>query len=422
MKIILIGNGSPLNRGCEAILCGTLTILARVFPEATIENYYFSRNKRAEVDLLKRSMNQGKIHHIALPNIPSAIRFSTRWFLSKIGRRFGPHTMGYLAYRNFQDILASQIDTADFALQLGGDNYSLDYGFPLLHSSIDQTLASKGVPVALWGASVGPFSAIPGAEKWMLNHFKKYTRLILAREPDSLEYLQAIGLDKETYAMADPAFVMEPSQPKTCLWNNEIPEKCIGLNLSPLIGKYRQKLTGLHSWVKDAAFLIEAIIQHFNEHLLLIPHVTIPGNDDFVFMSEVLRLVDGRFKGKVSIVPPDLNAQELKWIISKLNILIAARTHATIAGFSSSVPTISIAYSMKAYGLNKLLFGNQDYVIHASDLNAESLIPCMEKVLSQSNHVRTQLSNIIPDLQATAFEGGEILATRMLTSPQKIYR
>lgn len=424
MKIILIGNGSSLNRGCEAILCGTLIILARVFPNATIKNFYFTREHETEATLLQRLQTPSniKITHAALPQIPPAARYTPNWFLSKLGEKIGPQTLSYFAYRNFQKALSQQIGNADFALQLGGDNYSLDYGFPLRNSSIDQALVNKKIPVALWGASVGPFSQNSSAEKWMVNHFNKYVRLILAREPESLEYLQTIGLGKKTCTMADPAFVMKPSQPDKRLWNKEIPEKCIGLNLSPLIGKYRKKTTDKQVWIKDAAILIETLTQHFDKHLLLIPHVTIPGNDDFIFMTETLKLVGDEFKNKVSIVPPTLNAQELKWLISQLDLLIAARTHATIAGFSSCVPTISIAYSIKAFGLNNQIFGNHDYVIHARDLNADSLIHCMKTMLKRSEELRGHLSNIVPELQSAAFEGGKILESKMLVSNSGTYR
>jgi len=414
MNIILIGNGSLLNRGCEAILSGTLAILTLVFPKARIRNYYFSSGNGAETGLLKRSTSLPNLDHIPLPNVAPAARFTARWFLSNIGKRGGPHELGYLAYRSFQDALTRQIDSADFALRLGGDNYSLDYGFPLLHASIDQTLASKKIPAILWGASVGPFSSSPSAEKWMIKHFKKYMRLILVREAESFDYLRKIGLGEKTCAMSDPAFVMAPSRPESDIWSKEIPERSIGLNLSPLIERYRQSSKGFQAWVKDAAGLIDAIMNRFNQPLILIPHVTEPGNDDFAFMSEALNLVGDNFRNKISIVPPDLNAQELKWIISKLDILIAARTHATIAGLSSSVPTISIAYSMKAYGLNSQIFNHHDYVIHARDLTAESLIHCMETVLDRSDQIRGHLSGIIPEIQAAAFGGGEVLRSRLV--------
>ena len=43
----------------------------------------------------------------------------------------------------------------------------------------------------------------------------------------------------------------------------------------------------------------------------------------------------------------------LKNIISNCHYFMGARTHSTIAALSSYVPTISIAYSIKAFGINE---------------------------------------------------------------------
>ena len=59
----------------------------------------------------------------------------------------------------------------------------------------------------------------------------------------------------------------------------------------------------------------------------------------------------------VNIMPSEFNASQIKQVISQFHFFIGARTHATIAAFSSGVPTISIAYSVKAKGINKDLLG-----------------------------------------------------------------
>ncbi len=48
-------------------------------------------------------------------------------------------------------------------------------------------------------------------------------------------------------------------------------------------------------------------------------------------------------------------------------------THSTIAALSSGVPTLSFAYSIKAQGINRDIFGHTDYCMGAADLNAEAV-------------------------------------------------
>jgi colanic acid/amylovoran biosynthesis protein len=55
--------------------------------------------------------------------------------------------------------------------------------------------------------------------------------------------------------------------------------------------------------------------------------------------------------------PHQFNASQIKYVISNLRFFIGARTRATIAALSSGIPTVSIAYGVKAKGINKDLFG-----------------------------------------------------------------
>ena len=46
-------------------------------------------------------------------------------------------------------------------------------------------------------------------------------------------------------------------------------------------------------------------------------------------------------------------------IISKCRFFVVARTHATIAAYSTGVPTIVISYSVKSRGIARDLFGDE---------------------------------------------------------------
>lgn len=408
VKILLVGNGSRHNRGCEAITLGTLAILSKTFPDAIIENYFFNDAIGLEVDPCAACTQHASFNQFSLPIANPSQRLSWRWIISNIGKRIGPHDFAYKVYSKFQEDLSHQIQTADLALQVGGDNYSLDYGFPLLHASIDKFLSSKGIPVALWGASVGPFDAIPYAEKWMVSHFRKHMKVILAREPDSLDYLKKIGLASMTIPMDDPAFVMAQSEPKEELWKSDILTGAIGLNLSPLLARYRSSAGNMQLWKKEAADLIFNVVRKLNRQLILIPHVMSPGNSDYEFMVDALQLA-GVEHDAVHIAPPSLTAPEIKWLISKLAVFVGARTHATIASFSSHVPTISIAYSIKAYGLNQRILGHRDYVIDAQVLSPERLISSLFTALDRADEIRERLTMVMPEVQRSAYNAGEAL-------------
>ena len=60
---------------------------------------------------------------------------------------------------------------------------------------------------------------------------------------------------------------------------------------------------------------------------------------------------------------------ELKGYIARCRFFVGARTHATIAAYSSCVPTLVLGYSVKSRGIARDLFGNEEnYVLPVQSL------------------------------------------------------
>ena len=53
------------------------------------------------------------------------------------------------------------------------------------------------------------------------------------------------------------------------------------------------------------------------------------------------------------------NCMEMKGFIARCRFFVGARTHATIAAYSSCVPTLVVGYSVKAGGLQRDLLGQK---------------------------------------------------------------
>jgi polysaccharide pyruvyl transferase WcaK-like protein len=404
-RLLFVGNGPFLNRGCEAILLGTLKILERVWPGAVCEHHpYHPESWQAWTGVSRHSppLVEGQ----AWPDLIPAPRFSMASLAGRMAFMTGFQVGASLRYHRFLAEMRKRPLHASAALQLGGDNFSMDYGFPMGFAAIDACLHRRNIPVALWGASVGPFPRRSSHERWMAQHLRRTVGLILVRESISADYLASLGLQDRVFLMGDPAFVMDPVQPFR-MNELDIPEGAIGLNLSPLLSNYRQG--GPNAWQTEAARMI-AKLRQLGRPLLLIPHVVIPGNNDWHFMKQALEISGLSNDPEVKLLPEDLSAPELKWVCSRMAMLIAARTHLTIGGFSTCVPTLSLAYSTKAFGLNRELFGHDDFAIPASGLSPERLLDDARNMLSHAAEIRAVLSEAIPRMQARAFAGGEILS------------
>jgi polysaccharide pyruvyl transferase WcaK-like protein len=286
------------------------------------------------------------------------------------------------------------------ALQIGGDNYSLDYGSPRRFMQIDRWLQRHGVPLVLWGASVGPFDKDPAFEREMVEHLSRFC-LITVRESRSYRYLQNLGL-KNISQVADPAFLMEPEPVADLV----LPPAYLGINFSPL--KVKTATSGdLEKWCAVCAVAVARVLSRCDLPVILIPHVVtpVPENDDRAFLQTVARAVNS--PRHVTVLGSDYTAAQLKWVIGKATVFAGARTHSTIAALSMGVPTLSLAYSVKAWGLNDDVFGHTDYCMNVSELQREAaLAERMEALLANKNSIQRQLNSRLQALEADAMKAG----------------
>ncbi|MCD4675633.1 MAG: polysaccharide pyruvyl transferase family protein [Desulfobacula sp.] len=399
IKFLFVGSPAYSNRGCEAIVRGTIEVLSERFPNA---QYIISNELENKID--DENEVDSRIER-RLPLVTGWVSFrkllKISWWKYRILLR---------PFRNFTNLYihSTQIKALNeciCALEVGGDNYTTDYGHPEWLFHLDDALLSTGKPLVLWGASIGPFTKAPEVEKMMVEHLKRF-HLILARETETLSYLKSLGIEKNVKLVADPAFVMVPIKPVLPNELNEFLEKKpLGLNLSRYVGKFRESKSN-GNWEKIARETIRALLDSDLGPILLVPHVFKEDNDDHKFLMEVTK--DFSEWGKtLAIIPKDLRATEIKWVISKLRIFAGARTHSTIAGLSSLVPTLTIGYSAKGRGINQDIFGNHDWLLPIDKFGPETLLEKFHDLYSNEEKLRETLSDRIPYIQKQSFMAGK---------------
>lgn len=374
-NFLFMGNGSTENRGCEAILLSTYDLLKAAFPGSHFVNSSY-RDPRVFKEPYLHLPNLKHAPHPDLLSPPGI-----RW---QIAKRLQGHTF------NFQRFLPS----ADYVLALGGDNYSLDYGSARTYFNANEVVLRAGRKLILWGCSVGPFTEDPALEHYAAQHLKQIYRIVV-RESRTQAYLASLGVSDNVVLLPDPAFSLEPIPVRlTDDLEALLDAGAIGLNLSPLLARYR---AAPDQWPDEAAAWVRGLLAAVDEPVLLIPHVMQPGNDDQAFLAEVAaRLGDQRERVKLLPAYP-LSSRQLKHVISRLRIFIGARTHATIAALSSSVPTLSIGYSVKALGINEDIFGNDEWVIDHKTLTPDLLSKKVQLLLQSVSKQTIYLKNKIKD-------------------------
>lgn len=394
---ILAGNGPYDNRGCEAIIRGTIKILRYYFdnPRFVVLSHYRSNAQFKNQKL--RELDKDIIHKKAL----IFYNFRPIRLFQKIALRFLYHKWrSRILYKE----IIPYLEDCDAVLSVGGDNYSLDYKKPTLFTDLDNLVLSNRKPIIIWGASVGPFSKVLKYEKYMKKHLKEVSG-IFARESATVEYLANIGVTKNVWQVADPAFLLEPI--KTDKIKEKILEETIGINLSPLMAKYVTN-GNLKKWIEHSTDIIKEVSVKTKRPIYLIPHVISPQTNDYEFLKKVLFRI-GKQKRAISLIPSGLNAAETKWVINKMSVFAGARTHSVIAALSSGVPALSFAYSPKAKGINRDIYGDDRFCLGPEELTPTLVAGKIEEMIQEKTQLKKKIKANLPKIKNLTMDGGKYL-------------
>ena len=147
-------------------------------------------------------------------------------------------------------------------------------------------------------------------------------------------------------------------------------------------------------------------------NVCLIPHVVWEQVDDRKPMQQLLELFKN--SGRV-ILLDDHNCEELKGFISRCRFFIGARTHATIAAYSTCVPTLVVGYSIKSRGIALDLFGtHENYVVSVQNMKSENeLSLAFQQLALNEKAIRLILKEKQPTLVQRAKSAG-LLLTELL--------
>jgi polysaccharide pyruvyl transferase WcaK-like protein len=395
-KFVLTGNGPVTNLGCQAILKGTCRLLEKEFQHCFFHAASFAKDPVEQLP--------PNVEPFELPF--GRPRWSRLWWKYRIRKAIGLPDLRDEIIKPIRQTLTG----CDVMFSIGGDNYSIDYGYEIVERLIlmNQCSKSMGIPVVLWGASIGPFDRDKAFEERIARHLSQLD-LIVAREPVTKEYLARLGIHGNVVIAPDPAFAVDHVKPSLSQeFERFLETPFIGLNLSPILAKYITD-GDLNVWREKCSKIIGDLLKVFDYPVLLIPHVTSPkGNDprmdDALFLRSVRDLMDSKHKERVYICPGGLDCEETKWLISRADMFIGSRMHATIAAFSTGVPCISVAYSQKAWGMNEWLFGDTRWVVPAEEIDGIKLTEIVGRLQNEKVHVRSHLEEKVNEIKHDVYQ------------------
>ncbi|MCR4787647.1 MAG: polysaccharide pyruvyl transferase family protein [Lachnospiraceae bacterium] len=416
-KIILYMHAGSGNHGCEAIA----NALSGLIPgQKILISYYAKEDKKYSLkdryDIVQeRSFDDHKIMHV----LYAVYRLMTKDRESFIRYRFKE----YLAKGNRKHIdPATGINTEyPVAISIGGDNYCYDIMLNDLRLT-NSAFNAQGSKTVLLGCSIEPEVL---NDRNIVKDLSGY-HTIIARESITFDALNECFAKEENRPeirfIPDPAFVLEtkkPDDPESLIVspgnekafgeNGSFTKDFVGINISPMI-KDNEKVVGITA--KNYEKLIEYVIEKTDMNVILIPHVVWARNDDRKSIDELFE----KYKdtGRV-FKAEDTECRELKYLISKCRFFVGARTHSTIAAYSSCVPTLVVGYSVKAKGIAKDLFDTEDisnYVLPVQSLSTEDqLTNAFKWLFDNEKSIRDHLEQIIPEYINKTNEYSEVIAS-----------
>ncbi len=382
-QIVLYMHAGSGNHGCEAIvnsLCRMLPVPALLLSNRAVEDERYSLRGLCSEIVEERHINRNFFVHA--------------WYY--LWRRLFHDPESFMRYR-YRSVTGKNLRRLN--ISIGGDNYCYDNMLEFLILA-NRMFHRQGGKTVLLGCSIEPALL---EKKEIADDMRLYDAIV-ARESITYEALLKICRRERVFLCPDPAFLLpEERLPLPEGWEEG---NMVGLNISPMIME-NEASPGIT--MENYQALIAHILDTTDLKIALIPHVVWENNDDRKPMGKLYEAFGQT--GRVLLLD-DASAPQLKGYISRCRIFIGARTHATIAAYSSCVPTLAVGYSVKAQGIAKDLFGTaQNYVLPVQGLSRkEELIRGFAWLWENQDAQRRHLQSVMPEYQNRAGQAGKILA------------
>ena len=366
-KVALYAHAGSGNHGCEALantICKLINRPVRLVTNSVAEDEKYSLKGMCEI-VPEKNVAHNKLIHIAYYG----------WRMITKDRE------SFLRYR-FKNILGK--NSCKWNISIGGDNYCYDIMIKDLILA-NSMLNRNGGKTILLGCSIEPELL---EREDIIKDMKQYAA-IFARESITYEALKKAGIPN-IYLYPDSAFTLDTK--KLSLPEGFQEGNTVGINISPMIVE-NEKEAGIT--MKNYRALIQYILENTDMSVALIPHVIWDRNNDRKTIEQLYEY----FKEEKRVVKiEDHSCEELKGYIARCRFFIGARTHATIAAYSSQVPTLVVGYSVKAKGIAKDLFGTYDnYVIPVQCLEEEGqLLSAFRWMYDREEAFKNELAEVMP--------------------------
>lgn len=232
-----------------------------------------------------------------------------------------------------------------------------------------------------------------------------------ARDPISQARMEA-DLDREVTLVADLAFLLRPEvrAPEAQAANRWIASRraegvtLLGVNLSG----HTLRGAADHGTGAFSGLISRWLEADPKRAILVMPHDRRPGMvGDMLVLERLRQVLEGRFADRMHMLPPTLDAWDLKALAGMVDLVVTGRMHLAIAAMGMGTPALCTVYQGKFEGL-MAHFRIEGLTMTPGDVLAERCDPQLDNVTARRSELAARLKARLPailDLSRKNFEG-----------------
>jgi len=360
------------------------------------------------------------LHDIATlrPDIKFLVPTTNPAFIYKHFGQYNVKAVGLLpwfgAIKNFGLPMLKAMLQADMVLIT--DNILFDKSFynPVFNNLLSISLYApickkRGVPIALYNASVGPVS-LPAAVK-ALQRVLDATILAILRDRQTETLFQSSGVRyPEVIINADCAINTVP--PSTQRMNAIIqkeglfgnPNGTIGFNINSYIQWSRERGGKREDFVKTIAGVLNYLIEQLDVDIMYVVTQIM----DYKITYETLKYVNKPHRIRI-IGNFDYTYQEITGLLEHVEVHAGLRTHTLILSAAVNTPVVCISSYPKSVGFMNSI-KQDEWVVSVNDLTIENLSNLIMRAWEQREKTRAALKPIVAQEKVKARQSAEIIS------------
>lgn len=416
-KICLIGATFDTNNmGVSALTVGMIKCFMQQFPEAQVYLLNYGKERKSYEVIVNN-----RVIPVKLLNM----RFSKKLYLKNniLVLILIVLALKIIPLKNIKKRIVSQnyylnniFNSNIISSIAGGDSFSDIYGLKqFLYVALPQLLVLfMNKDLSLAPQTFGPFkrNITKLIAKYILNHSK----LVYSRDYTGLQELEKFlgakfNSNKFRFCY-DVGFVLDPIRPgnydsldfATFRKKNKF---IVGLNVSGLLymgGYTGNNMFGLKVDYRELLCdVIDFVVNQQKASIVLVPHVFGSKSEvesDSVVCDELYKDLKNKYNDKISVIKGTFNQNEIKYIIGQCDFFIGSRMHSCIAALSQNIPTVSIAYSKKFFGVMETIDA-ESLVADPCKENKNEIINIIAKSFDQRDSIREKLKQKMPEVKET---------------------